>query len=163
MTESTARYPDVEHPFREALAAIVGIDPPAFVVGYGSNELTEDQFLELQDWCSMNARPEWSTGIGIIEAAELMVVIAAGNANIRSRRTRMPKLSPDADLSLASAERAAIVRALLVTESIRNAAQHLRISRATMYRKLRRHRLLGFQPKPTDRADPPGGDPEESR
>ncbi len=78
----TPMYEPAE-PLRDALTAITGRESPDFVGNaYSCNDLTDQQTIELQDWCSMNARPEWSTGIGILEAAELLVEEAIANANI---------------------------------------------------------------------------------
>jgi hypothetical protein len=70
------------HPLREVLQAITGKEPPQFVEGYDTHDFEECHADELQAWCVMNARPVWSTGIGIVEAAEHMVAEAAANANI---------------------------------------------------------------------------------
>lgn len=75
-------YPTPEHPFREALQMVVGKEPPAYVKGFGLKGLTDKQVMELQDWCSQNARPEWATGLSMIEAAELIVAGAIENGNI---------------------------------------------------------------------------------
>jgi hypothetical protein len=77
-----AYYGTRSHPFREALAAVVGKEPPAFVGGHGTNGLSDQQLMELQDWCSENARPHWAAGLSMIEAAELIVAGAVENANI---------------------------------------------------------------------------------
>ncbi len=75
-------YPTPQHPFREALQAVVGKAPPAYVKGFGLGGLTGKQVSDLQDWCSLNARPEWATGLSMIEAAELIVEGAIENGNI---------------------------------------------------------------------------------
>lgn len=80
--EKFTYYPTPAAPFREALAAVVGKDPPDYVKGHGTLGLTDQQMLELQDWCSLNARPHWATGLSMIEAAELIVQGAIENANI---------------------------------------------------------------------------------
>lgn len=90
-------YSTPEHPFREALQFVVGKEPPAYVKGFGIEGLTDSQLTELQDWCSLNARPEWATGLSMIEAAELIVKGAIENGNIDkvfpSERTAMHSLS----------------------------------------------------------------------
>ena len=68
--------------FREALHAIIGGYPPMEVPLYSASEMG-DEVLELQDWCASNARPEWATGLSMIEAAELIVQQALDNANIK--------------------------------------------------------------------------------
>ena len=73
-----------EHPnyFREALKAVVGKYPPMLVPPFGPREMG-DEVMDLQDWCASNARPEWATGLSMIEAAELIVDQAIENANIK--------------------------------------------------------------------------------
>ncbi len=80
--EPYTHYPTPKDPLREALAAVVGKEPPDFVRGYNFKDLTDKQQLELQDWCSLNARPHWATGLSMLEAAELIVEGAVENANI---------------------------------------------------------------------------------
>lgn len=73
----------VENPLFEALEAITGKRPPDFLLGkFSVNELNDDESYELQTWCICNSRPTWSTGIGIIEAAESIVSEAVSNRNI---------------------------------------------------------------------------------
>ncbi len=71
-----------QNPIREALEALCRATPPAFVKGYDLKSLTDQQMTKLQDWCSVNAKPEWATGLSIIEAAERIVQEAVDNANI---------------------------------------------------------------------------------
>lgn len=72
----------VKNPLTEALQAITGKTPPTYTRGlYASEELGE-RVLELQDWCSANARPVWSTGIAILESADAIVKEALINGNI---------------------------------------------------------------------------------
>jgi hypothetical protein len=75
-------YTSSPDPLREALLAICGKEPPDFVRGHGISGLSDQQVSALQDWCSLNARPEWATGLGVLEAAELIVSQAVDNANI---------------------------------------------------------------------------------
>ncbi len=49
---------------------------------YTLADLTDDEIDQLQSWCVCNATPGWSTGIGIMEAAELIVIEAVANGNI---------------------------------------------------------------------------------
>lgn len=70
------------HPYREALAALMGAEPPIYVLGYDTSNLTEHQQMELQDWAATNAKPEWALGITMLEAADQMVHDAVGNDNI---------------------------------------------------------------------------------
>jgi|SRR6478609_616191 len=78
-------------PFRDVLKAMTGKEPPAFVKGYGSRDLTDQQQMELQDWCSSNAEPFWLTGIGLWEAAEQQVKEAVSNGNIPRDPEEPPK------------------------------------------------------------------------
>ncbi len=73
---------ETTNPIREVLVALCRAEPPKFVQGYNFDGLTEKQMEELQDWCSVNAKPEWATGLSMIEAAEMIVSEAVGNANI---------------------------------------------------------------------------------
>lgn len=76
----------VSNPLTEALSAITGEVPPAYTHGaFSVADLTEAEMLTLQDWCCIHARPEWATGIGVLEAAELIVREAVDNANIAGR------------------------------------------------------------------------------
>ncbi len=73
------------HPIREVLQRIVGAVPPDFVQGYDYNNLTDTQYESLQSWVldSLSDSPlYWSTGIGILEAAQNIVEEAVINANI---------------------------------------------------------------------------------
>jgi hypothetical protein len=71
-----------QDPLREVLLAMTGQEPPAFVKGYSTVNLTDAQRDELQDWCSVMAKPFWLTGIGLIDAAEAQIQEAVNNGNI---------------------------------------------------------------------------------
>lgn len=74
---------EVVSPLKEALEAMLGEKAPAFLEGvFSTDELTEPQVEKLQNWCCYFARPHWSTGIAIMEAADRIVSEAVGNANI---------------------------------------------------------------------------------
>ena len=62
-----------EHPIREVLQAMTG---------YSFKDLSEEQIMELQDWCASHVRPSWLTGIGLMGAAESQVMEAVSNGNI---------------------------------------------------------------------------------
>lgn len=82
---------EVEHPLREALKVLMGgKEPPKYVQGYDYSNLTDDQHTHLQDWVNMNlpGTIAWSTGIGVIDAAEHIVEEAVGNANIPPKEER---------------------------------------------------------------------------
>ena len=66
----------------QALWAITGKIPPDFVTGCDFRGLTDQQMVKLQDWCASNARFNWMTGIGVMEAAEKLVDSAIENGNI---------------------------------------------------------------------------------
>lgn len=72
----------VESPFRDALAAVTGKEPPDYVRGYHFYHVDEGRQDELHSWCALNARPTWATGTSMIEAAELIVAGAVENGNI---------------------------------------------------------------------------------
>jgi hypothetical protein len=74
--------PERPNYFREALKAIIGRYPPILVPPYGTSEMG-DEVIDLQDWCSDNAQPSWATGLSMIEAAELIVIQALDNDNIK--------------------------------------------------------------------------------
>jgi hypothetical protein len=81
----------IDNPLTEALHAITGEAPPAYTHGaFAASDLTESDMLDLQDWCCLNARPAWSTGIGVLEAAELIVREAIDNANIAGPENEDP-------------------------------------------------------------------------
>ena len=71
------------NPLTEALQLITGVEPPVYTHGaFNSSELPEPQLLDLMDWCSLHARPMWATGIGTLDAADLIVSEAVMNGNI---------------------------------------------------------------------------------
>jgi hypothetical protein len=98
-------FPTPQHPIREVLKALVGKSPPDFVKGHDLKGLTDQQMLALQDWCSLNSRPKWATGLSIIEAAELIVAGAVENGNISSAKevAKSSSLTPP-DLKRCQAE-----------------------------------------------------------
>lgn len=69
-------------PIRLVLKAMTGAVPPTFVRGYNFKGLTDDQTSKLQDWCVNHVRPDWLTGIGLMDAAEEQVREAVDNGNI---------------------------------------------------------------------------------
>lgn len=74
-------------PLSEALEVLVGDPPPDFLEGvFSCEDLSDDEILQISDWCSLWARPEWATGTGVLEAAELMVQDAVDNDNISRKR-----------------------------------------------------------------------------
>jgi hypothetical protein len=81
-------YPDTAFaliprcPWRLAIKTLVGKTPPDWVRG-DLSKLTDEKHEELRDWIGMNLQPamEWSTAIGVIDAACSLVQEAKGNAN----------------------------------------------------------------------------------
>lgn len=69
-------------PFRDAVRLVAGREPPWWVRGWA---LAPDDADRLQAWfvegMESTATP-WATGIGAIEAAELIVAAAIENGNI---------------------------------------------------------------------------------
>lgn len=71
-----------KHPFREVLETIARVKAPDFVRGYNTRGYSDLEQMQLQDWAASHAKPSWGTGIGFIEAAELIVAEAVANGNI---------------------------------------------------------------------------------
>lgn len=72
-------------PIRQVFKRLVGAEPPTLVRGYDTRSLTDKQSTELTTWVLNTLSSTdlyWSTGIGIIEAAENIVAEAVENANI---------------------------------------------------------------------------------
>lgn len=75
-------------PLREALNALVTKPVPARLVPdgvYSTSELTEKQNAALQDHCAEFCVPSWATGIGTMDAADLIVGEAVANGNIEDK------------------------------------------------------------------------------
>lgn len=71
-------------PWRLALTALVGTSPPPWVRGdIGSSNWNDRDHQRLTDWIAENLQPSmaWSTCIGIIDAACLLVKEAKDNGN----------------------------------------------------------------------------------
>ena len=77
---------EIENPFRDVLYSLVGVEPPKFVIDQVfSNEFTDDEITELQEWCVDNLgerQPSWATGLSMIESADLIIKGAFENGNI---------------------------------------------------------------------------------
>lgn len=74
-----------EHPFREVIKILCGgEEPPDYVKGYGEkrDDIDAGLSMDLQGWVREKTPLSWSTGIGIIEAAEKVVEEAVANGNI---------------------------------------------------------------------------------
>lgn len=66
---------NITSPFKEALQAIIpGKNFSVDLNGIShSSQLSDEQFEELQNWCSYHANPSWATGLSMIDAADLIV------------------------------------------------------------------------------------------
>jgi hypothetical protein len=77
---------EIQNPFWEALKELTRKPPPKFALKISSSaELTDDQHYELQSFGASYSRVPWSTGIGLIDAADLIVAQAVSNGNIEYR------------------------------------------------------------------------------
>lgn len=73
----------IQSPFAEAIESIIGVPPPFDLSGvFYSHEIDDENFIKLQDWCSLHARPAWATGISMVDAADHIVKEAVANSNI---------------------------------------------------------------------------------
>lgn len=70
--------------FRDALLSLTGIEPPKWFVCNPSHwGPSEDMNAEsMQDWASLNVKPNWACGISLLEAAKAFVDDAECNCNI---------------------------------------------------------------------------------
>lgn len=90
MGKSQPRPPS---PLRDVLRAFTGKEPPAFVgEHYDVSQLSDAEKDVLHAWCAQNVRPDWATGIGLMEAAELMVQEAVNNGNIPPKPQDPPEI-----------------------------------------------------------------------
>lgn len=85
---SPAWYPTPESPLRKALQVVTGELFHDMLKGvYEFNDIADPELQEeLHEWCGYHARPDWATGLSMIEAAELIVRQAVENANIHDFR-----------------------------------------------------------------------------
>jgi len=74
----------LKDPFREAIMLVSGLRvPPPYVRGYSSSDLNDDEIVSLQEWLLDSPSVcKWSTGIGLIDAADMIVESALENGNI---------------------------------------------------------------------------------
>ena len=70
---------DTTNPLREVLKALTGVEPPVQVSGYKFK--LEDSDV-IQAWAVQHVKPNYLTGIGLMEAAEALVESAVSNGNI---------------------------------------------------------------------------------
>ncbi|WP_417459105.1 hypothetical protein [Kordiimonas sp.] len=85
MNHKVYMWGHVANPLREALQAITGEIPPVELCpdgAYSCKDLTGQQIMDLQDWCSSKANPPWATGLWVLEAAERCVSGAVESVNI---------------------------------------------------------------------------------
>ena len=71
-------------PFVTSLKQVMGDCPVIAALGgiTHSNELDEESYDMLVDWCSYNTPVPWWTGISIVEAVDNMVADAISNGNL---------------------------------------------------------------------------------
>ena len=84
---STPKWPpyDPEDPFRDAVRVLAGTEPPDYVRGWSSADLTDEDVVALGDWLGLEhcqRHLPWATGTGLIEAAEHLVDSALENGNL---------------------------------------------------------------------------------
>jgi hypothetical protein len=79
------KKPQPKAPIIEALEALTGKPVPEHLVQGCTYDLRPlgDSVDALQNWCADNAPRPWMTGLGIIEAAELLVAGAIENGNLQ--------------------------------------------------------------------------------
>lgn len=75
---------NVTDPLWETLKELTGVEPPGFCKGvHMCSQLENDELVDiLQSWCLQHAKPVWSSGIGLLEAAEKIVEAAVENGRI---------------------------------------------------------------------------------
>ncbi len=78
-------YDTPKRPLREVLSMLCGGKaPPRFVTTqHFTTQLSAEDQEKLHEWAVKNVKPQWLTGIGVLEAADAMVREAVANANIR--------------------------------------------------------------------------------
>ena len=70
-------------PLGDALFTIVGKRCPYETAAvWQLEQLTDEDAIAIQDWCSGEARPSWATGESIVDYAFLMIERAVENANL---------------------------------------------------------------------------------
>lgn len=76
----------IKNPFKEAIIHLTRKTPDIKLDGvYYSKELSDEDFVKLQDWIGMNQPVPWATSIGMIEMADIMVQEAVDNGNIEEK------------------------------------------------------------------------------
>jgi hypothetical protein len=77
----------VESHFYQALKQVAGATPPEFMKTVTVNQYCQDlgdaSCDELQTWAVDNSNLLWCTGMGVIDAAMVLVKEAVGNGNIK--------------------------------------------------------------------------------
>ena len=96
MTNDFNRFDTPASPFKEALVAITGKEPPFDLTGiYESRHISDDIIDDLQAWCADNSNPHWATGLSMLEAADLIVDGAIENANIATPDSNIDNDDPE--------------------------------------------------------------------
>ncbi len=76
--------PKIKNPLYQVLQHMTGKKPPLVLENCLSfSEISDEEYLLLQDWVCNNSKPYWVTGEGILEAAQIIVNLALENNNIR--------------------------------------------------------------------------------
>lgn len=76
-------YDTPDNPLSDVLRAMTGKEPPGYTRGhYYTSQLSDEDSERLQHWCSDNANPYWTTGIGLMDAVDAIIGEAVGNGNI---------------------------------------------------------------------------------
>jgi hypothetical protein len=84
-------------PFAKIINCFIDCAVPYYIEKINhSKELTDEQFVELQDFIQLNlvSNMKWATSTGIIYAANCIVTCAINNGNIEMERN-LPKVSND--------------------------------------------------------------------
>ncbi len=71
--------------FRDCLYQLCGglLPPDDLIPEQSWSALDDDRSHKLQDWVSMHIGFPWGTGIGTLEAIDVMVTVAEDNGNLR--------------------------------------------------------------------------------
>jgi hypothetical protein len=67
--------------YQEAYSLFLEVTPPKRICR-PPEQLTDEEYLELQDWCSEAGKRQWMTGIGVIEAVNGLVETSMENGLI---------------------------------------------------------------------------------
>jgi hypothetical protein len=71
---------------KEVLTILAGTEVPSDILREGitnASQLDEEHYDKLIDWCSINVRPSWATGLWMLDSAESCIETALENGNIK--------------------------------------------------------------------------------